>query len=305
MLQMQLPIDNPKGMRKLLPLLSGLLIIAILVAAVFISISVRGDAHAASAAATAKNAAVAYADSHWNCATAACTSRVPAGSAQPNFQCAEFVSRSLAAEGKVPGLSSGSSQSAFGSYHAKNGKTYDLLWVGVNASGYNDGGILGLYQYLTQNGVGTNIGNSPSKAAPGDVTFHFEGQGHTGLLVQAGSNALADFHNNARYHIFYTEGYSTIIVHIGGKVTPPPPTCPATIQNGSTGSLVKTLQSKLNTDYAKKVFPNSPYNFHPPLATDGDFGPLTESAVKDFQTKKGLSVDGIVGPHTWHALGNC
>jgi peptidoglycan hydrolase-like protein with peptidoglycan-binding domain len=54
-----------------------------------------------------------------------------------------------------------------------------------------------------------------------------------------------------------------------------------------------------------KVFPNSPYNFHPPLAKDGAFGPNTEYAVKDFQTKKGLSVDGIVGPQSWHALGNC
>jgi Putative peptidoglycan binding domain/Putative amidase domain len=304
MIQIQLPANEPKGMRKLLPLLSGFLVVAILAGVLSIFITAQGEAHAASAAASATNAAVAYADAHWNCATAACTSRVPAGSGQPNFQCAEFVARSLAAEGKVPGLTANSSQAAYGSYHARNGQTYDLLWVGVDASGYNDEGIPGLYQYLTQNGVGTNIGNSPSRAAPGDVTFHFEGQGHTGLLVQAGSNALADFHNNARYHVPYTEGYSTIIVHIG-KVTPPPPTCPPTIQNGSTGSWVKTLQSELNTDYSKKVFPNSPYNFHPPLATDGAFGPLTENAVKDFQKKEGIGVDGIVGPITWHKLGHC
>jgi Putative peptidoglycan binding domain/Putative amidase domain len=305
MLQTQLPADRPKRIRKLLPLLSGFLVVAVLAGALLISINARGGAHAASAAASATNAAVTYADSHWNCATAACTSRVSAGSAQPNFQCAEFVARSLAAEGKVPGLTSNSPQSAYGSYRARNGQTYDLLWVGVDASGYNDEGIPGLYQYLTQNRVGTNIGNNPSRAAPGDVTFHFEGQGHTGLLVQTGSNPLADFHNNARYHVYYTEGYSTIIVHIGGKLPPPPPTCPATIQNGSTGSLVVSLQSELDSRYSKKDFPNSPYNFHPLLAKDGQFGNLTENAVKDFQKKKGLSVDGIVGPHTWHALGNC
>ena len=305
MFQTQLPTDKPKRIRKLLPLLSGFLVVAVLAGAILISVNVGGKAHAASATASATSAAVAYADAHWNCATAACTTRVSAGAAQPNFQCAEFVARSLAAEGKVPGLTSSSAQSAFGSYHARNGQTYDLLWVGVDASGYNDEGIPGLYQYLTQNGVGTNIGNNPSKAAPGDVTFHFEGQGHTGLLVQTGSNPLADFHNNARYHVYYTEGYSTIIVHIGGKLPPPPPTCPATIQNGSSGSLVVSLQSELDARYSSKVFPNSPYNFHPPLAKDGQFGPLTENAVKDFQTKKGLSVDGIVGPHTWHALGNC
>ena len=81
--------------------------------------------------------------------------------------------------------------------------------------------------------------------------------------------------------------------------------CPATIQNGSSGSAVTTLQSELNSLYAKKVFPNSPNNFNPPLAVDGQFGPKTMRAVLDFQHKKGLSVDGIVGPQTWHALGKC
>jgi hypothetical protein len=294
MFQTHLPANKLSGPRRLLSLLSGFLVLAIVVGVISISINTK-EAHAASAAVT-------FADANWNCATAACTSRVAAGAAQPNYECAEFVARSLAAEGKVPGLTSSSSQSAYGSYRAKNGQTYDLLWVGVDASGYNDEGIPGLYQYLTQNGVGTNIGNTPSSAVPGDVTFHFEGQGHTGLLVQTGSNPLADFHNNARYHVSYTEGYSTIIVHIGGSTSP---TCPATIQNGSSGSLVVTLQSELNARYSSKVFPNSPYNFSPPLAQDGQFGPLTVNAVKDFQTKKGLSVDGIVGPQTWGALGNC
>lgn len=81
--------------------------------------------------------------------------------------------------------------------------------------------------------------------------------------------------------------------------------CPSTIQMGSGGSLVTWLQSDLDSLYSRKVFPNSPYNFHPPLAKDGQFGPLTANAVKDFQAKKHLTVDGIVGPQTWHALGKC
>jgi peptidoglycan hydrolase-like protein with peptidoglycan-binding domain len=38
------------------------------------------------------------------------------------------------------------------------------------------------------------------------------------------------------------------------------------------------------------------------LKVDGVFGPLTETAVKQFQQGAGLTVDGIVGPLTWNAL---
>jgi len=81
--------------------------------------------------------------------------------------------------------------------------------------------------------------------------------------------------------------------------------CPPTLENGSTGPEVVTLQEGLNGLYNFKVFFNSPYNFHPPLAHDGRFGALTEKAVKDFQTAERITADGIVGPQTWHAMGFC
>lgn len=39
------------------------------------------------------------------------------------------------------------------------------------------------------------------------------------------------------------------------------------------------------------------------LIPDGIFGRLTDEAVRNFQHAHGLTVDGIVGPKTWEALG--
>lgn len=51
---------------------------------------------------------------------------------------------------------------------------------------------------------------------------------------------------------------------------------------------VKKVQTKLNIA-----------RYKPLLATDGAFGTKTEAAVKWFQRKNKLTVDGVVGPVTW------
>jgi peptidoglycan hydrolase-like protein with peptidoglycan-binding domain len=42
-----------------------------------------------------------------------------------------------------------------------------------------------------------------------------------------------------------------------------------------------------------------------PVSIDGLFGAKTEQAVVNFQKKKQITVDGIVGPQTWARLGAC
>ena len=62
------------------------------------------------------------------------------------------------------------------------------------------------------------------------------------------------------------------------------------LRNGNTGDAVKELQKRLNANGYT-------------LDVDGKFGKKTEEAVRAFQKKNGLKVDGIVGPKTWAALG--
>ena len=61
------------------------------------------------------------------------------------------------------------------------------------------------------------------------------------------------------------------------------------VSYGSKGSDVTELQKLLN---------NNGYS----LSVDGIFGAKTQAAVKDYQQKNNLAVDGIVGTNTWGAL---
>ena len=65
----------------------------------------------------------------------------------------------------------------------------------------------------------------------------------------------------------------------------------AVLKIGSSGTQVRTLQTKLN---------NWGYDAG---TVDGIFGSKTQAAVKRFQQKNGLVVDGIVGSKTAAALG--
>jgi peptidoglycan hydrolase-like protein with peptidoglycan-binding domain len=62
---------------------------------------------------------------------------------------------------------------------------------------------------------------------------------------------------------------------------------------GSRGDAVVRLQRRLNHQYPAG----------PNLAEDGEYGPHTEAAVREFQRRAGLLVDGIGGPATLEALG--
>jgi peptidoglycan hydrolase-like protein with peptidoglycan-binding domain len=62
------------------------------------------------------------------------------------------------------------------------------------------------------------------------------------------------------------------------------------VRLGDCGEGVRQVQDQLN------------YKLGISLTVDGQFGPGTQAAVRDFQALVGLPVDGIVGPNTWVAL---
>ena len=69
---------------------------------------------------------------------------------------------------------------------------------------------------------------------------------------------------------------------------------PPTLAEGSTGSVVESLQTALNEGRGGFA-PNS----NPVLAVDGVFGPITATAVKGAQQQGGITADGVVGFQTW------
>lgn len=65
----------------------------------------------------------------------------------------------------------------------------------------------------------------------------------------------------------------------------------ATVRQDDNSNAVRAVQDQLRSGYG-----------YSSVTVDGIFGSGTSSAVRDFQSKRGLTVDGVVGLNTWHAL---
>lgn len=75
----------------------------------------------------------------------------------------------------------------------------------------------------------------------------------------------------------------------------PAPTPTTTLRLGSTGETVTLAQYLLNAaaDYYSALYP---------IGVDGVFGNATENAVRQFQTLRGITSDGVIGANTWTQL---
>jgi len=86
---------------------------------------------------------------------------------------------------------------------------------------------------------------------------------------------------------------TTAVTTTPASTTPATPTTPAPtapLKPGDNGDQVKVLQTAL-----EKLG-------YSPGKIDGDYGPSTTAAVKQFQEANGLEADGVVGPKTREAL---
>lgn len=129
--------------------------------------------------------------------------------------------------------------------------------------------------------------------------------GVDGVFGSGTEDALRRFQENRGLTVDGIYGRSTEIALFGSGVTPGSPVSgtpgqadflntPAgnrTVRLGDRGTDVLQLQQLLNT---AGVNAGSP---------DGNFGLTTLAAVERFQRDRGLTVDGVVGPSTWSALG--
>lgn len=103
---------------------------------------------------------------------------------------------------------------------------------------------------------------------------------HVNVTVDNGSNAGKGSTTNTTTT---TTGGSGYMFSVGN------------VQNGSKGNDVKLLQRLLKSNGFKGKDGKN-------LTIDGECGTNTVYAIKAYQTKKGLSVDGCAGPATWKSI---
>ncbi|MFA9557708.1 peptidoglycan DD-metalloendopeptidase family protein [Evansella sp. AB-rgal1] len=138
-----------------------------------------------------------------------------------------------------------------------------------------------VYAHLRSGSRSVDVGNRVTQGMQigvmgdtGDATgqhLHFEL--HRGIWNQNKTNAVNPL------HYFEEKEDST-------------PTSPTLLRKGSIGEIVRQYQNKLLA--AGETLPL--------FGSDGNFGNETETAVKSFQNRRNIQVDGIIGPITRREL---
>lgn len=142
----------------------------------------------------------------------------------------------------------------------------------------------------------------PGDGSYGDIVVYWRGSspsngaGHVGFVDRVEGNSIYTLGGNQSNAVNITRTSNSKLLcyrrPAGNGATPPPPppnTQRPTLKRGSKGAAVKEAQGHLNRHGAH-------------LNIDGDFGPKTEAATRNFQEARHIGVDGIIGPITWSHL---
>ncbi len=168
-------------------------------------------------------------------------------------------------------------------------------------------------QFFKDHGAFTN---SPE---PGDIVFFYSGGdiNHQGIVMRVSGGTVSTIEGNSSDAVSsrnYRSGDPSIAGYgrpnwsLAGNSTviTSSPTKPASkssaeqyvtikvpvLRIGAKSSAVASMQSMLKINKLSLG----------PSGVDGDFGPSTASALKTFQSRNGLTSDGICGQKTWEAL---
>jgi len=117
------------------------------------------------------------------------------------------------------------------------------------------------------------------------VVMTREGGGHV-TMFESATNGSVTCRGGNQSDCVCLSNYDadTVIGYYWPKDAPLPPAPRRTLAQGDSGDDVVELQTILS------------------IPADGDFGSVTDGAVKGFQASTDLSVDGVVGPATWAEL---
>jgi len=130
---------------------------------------------------------VRFAQKEWACGDPQCSYKVLPGQSQDNYECAEFVARSLAAGGFIPHLAPKAPQVDYESYPF-DGQSY-ALW---NTYGLNGAlKALGFQQRP----------NSPSSVKAGCAVIGDPGDGYFAHACVGVGNGMVSCHNNAHSNV--------------------------------------------------------------------------------------------------------
>jgi hypothetical protein len=116
------------------------------------------------------------------------------------------------------------------------------------------------------------------------------------FLAAAADHGWADDEGRGVKELWHLTYYPERDMHRSGGSTSKPssgkrkPKRLKTLRRGSSGWQVRLLQHRLRGHGSYKG------------VVDEKFGPMLEAAVKRFQRDRGLTPDGVVGPHTWFEL---